>query len=290
MAADGTTLIGNIATGTSASGTVITNTQDNYIYSQYVPSYVLASVTSRIRVSVYAATTGNNTAFVIEMRDSTLSNIVTTLAANLSGTSGTSGVSGTSGTSGNNGTSGTSGVSGSVGPAGPTGATGPIAGSDTQIIFNDANNPGASPNLTFNKSTNLLSLNGNASFGGTGSNLIRRAYGLVAYDTPVTLDDLSASVTNSPVGQLKLQTTGSWLGTGWTETYQGGGTPSVSFWINLPLSSGFSPASGAIGGQQGYGCRCMIGDQTPNPKLYMVTVTKLGTSGNQWAIAIERLV
>ncbi len=200
---------------------------------------------------------------------------------------GPTGAAGTSGTSGTSGLSGSSGTSGSAGPEGPTG---PVAGSDTQIIFNDGNNAGASPNLTFNKSTNLLSLNGNASFGGTGSNLIRRAYGLVGYDTVVELDDLSASVTNSPTGQLKLQTSGSWLGTGWTETYQGG-SPSVSYWINLPISgAGYSTASGAMGGSQGYGCRCMIGDQTPTTKLYMVTVTKLGTTGSQWAIAIERLV
>jgi hypothetical protein len=173
---------------------------------------------------------------------------------------------------------------------GPTGPTGPVGGSNTQVLFNDSNVAGGTSGFTYDKNSNLLSLTGNANFGGTGSNLIRRAYGLVAYDTPVTLDGLSASVTNSPVGQLKLQTTGSWQGTGWTETYQGGGTPSVSFWINLPLNSGFSPASGAMGGSQGYGCRCMIGDQTPNPLLYMITVTKLGTTGNQWAISIERLV
>ena len=46
------------------------------------------------------------------MRDSTLSNIVTTLAANLSGSSGISGSSGTSGSSGVSGTNGTSGSSG----------------------------------------------------------------------------------------------------------------------------------------------------------------------------------
>jgi hypothetical protein len=118
MQSDGTTLIGNIATGSSASGTPITNTQNNYLYTQYVPQYTLASVNSRIRVSIYAVTTGNNTAFVIEMRDNTLSNIITTLAANLSGTSGTSGTSGLSGTSGTSGSSGSSGTGGTSGTSG----------------------------------------------------------------------------------------------------------------------------------------------------------------------------
>jgi len=44
MASDGITLISNIASGTSASGTLIGNAQNNYIYTQYVPSYVLSSV------------------------------------------------------------------------------------------------------------------------------------------------------------------------------------------------------------------------------------------------------
>jgi hypothetical protein len=128
---DGATLVGNIATGNSASGTPIGNSQNNYIYYQYVPSYVLSSLTSRIRVSVYANTTGANTTFRIEMRDSTLSNVITTLAANLSGTSGTSGINGSSGTSGTSGADGTSGSSGSSGSSGTSGAAGTSGTSGT---------------------------------------------------------------------------------------------------------------------------------------------------------------
>lgn len=152
----------------------------------------------------------------------------------------------------------------------------------------------ADQDLSYRTDTNTLTVGnvsvGNVTASGTSSNVVRRAFGLVDYDVTVTLDDLSASVTNSPTGQLKLQTSGSWQGTGWTETFQGGGTPSVTNWVNLPLNTGFSPASGAMSGQQGYGCRCVIGDQTPSAKLYQITVTKLGTTGNQWAISIERLV
>jgi hypothetical protein len=43
-------------------------------------------------------------------------------------------------------------------PAGPTGPAGPAAGSDTQVIFNQAGSPGASSNLTFNYSTGLLTV------------------------------------------------------------------------------------------------------------------------------------
>jgi collagen type VII alpha len=131
---DGTTLIANIATGSLASGTVITSTQNNYIYAQYVPSYVLSSLTSRIRVSIYANSTGVNNSFTIEMRNSTLSNIITTLAVNLpgsSGSSGTSGVDGTSGSSGTSGTDGSSGTSGATGASGSSGTSGTDGSSGT---------------------------------------------------------------------------------------------------------------------------------------------------------------
>lgn len=136
--------------------------------------------------------------------------------------------------------------------------------------------------------TGTLNATGNVTAQGTGSNIIRRAFGLVAADTTVTLDDLQVSVTSS-TNQLSLQlTTGSWQGTGWTETFTGG-TPSVSTWINLPLSSGFSSASGAMN-SQGNGCRCIISDQTPSAKVYQITVVRSGTTGAQWNISVERLV
>jgi hypothetical protein len=174
---------------------------------------------------------------------------------------------------------------------GPTGPTGPVGGSTTQVIFNDSGVASGDSTLTFNKTTKVLSTT-NVAVSGTASNVIRRAYGLVAYDTGVTLDEITASVTNSPLGQLKIENSGSWQGTGWTETYAGGGTPAVQFWINLPINSpgGYASASGAMGGSQGYGCRCVISDQTPSAKTYQITVMKAGTTGSMWNISIERLV
>jgi collagen type VII alpha len=184
--------------------------------------------------------------------------------------------------------SGSTGATGATGVAGPSGATGPVAGSDTQIIFNNSGNASASANLTFNSSTNLLTVTGNASISGDGSNLIRRAYGLVAADAVVTLDDLQVSVTSS-TSRLKLQlTTGSWQGTGWTETFTSD-SHATSNWVNLSLSTGFSTASGVMN-NQGDGCRCVISDQTPSAKVYCITVVRSGTSGNLWNISIERLV
>jgi hypothetical protein len=212
-----------------------------------------------------------------------------------SGTSGTSGVSGATGEAGTSGSSGTSGVSGATGEAGTpgvsgaTGATGPVGGADTQVIYNDGGSAAGDSSLTFNKTTKVLSTT-NVAVGGTASNVIRRAYGLVAFDTGVTLDEITASVTSS-TNQLKIENSGSWQGTGWTETYAGGGTPAVQFWTNLPINDpgGSSSASGAMT-SQGYGCRCVITDQTPSAKSYQITAVRSGTSGNMWNISIERLV
>ena len=52
-------------------------------------------------------------------------------------------------------------LDGSAGGAGATGATGPVAGSNTQVIFNDAGTAAGSANFTFDSSNNLLTLTGN---------------------------------------------------------------------------------------------------------------------------------
>jgi hypothetical protein len=111
---------------------------------------------------------------------------------------------------------------------------------------------------------------------------------LVAADTYVTLDDIQARVTSSTNQLSIILTTGSWQGTGWTETYTGG-SPTIQAWVNLPLSTGYDFASGAMN-SQGNGCRCVISDQTPSAKVYQITVVRSGTTGSQWNISIERLV
>jgi hypothetical protein len=94
----------------------------------------------------------------------------------LGGVSGFSGISGfsgagTSGFSGDSGISGFSGVSGFSGISGFSGLTGPIAGSNTQIVFNDAGTANGSANLTFDKTTSVLTVNGNISTGGSNGNI-----------------------------------------------------------------------------------------------------------------------
>ena len=52
----------------------------------------------------------------------------------------------------------TPGPVGPTGPSGPTGATGPIAGLNTQIVYNNAGAPAGSSNLTFNNTYGTLSV------------------------------------------------------------------------------------------------------------------------------------
>jgi len=83
VASDGTSFIGTIATGDLGSATSILNTQGIYVYSLLVPFYELASLSSRIQVSVYAnfASAGSAKTLTIEYRGNTVSHIHTTLSA-----------------------------------------------------------------------------------------------------------------------------------------------------------------------------------------------------------------
>jgi hypothetical protein len=87
---------GTIAQGTSSSGTIITTTQAAYQYNLYVPNYILQSLTSRIRLEIWAGMNSNSCNFNIEMRDSTLSYVITTIASNLIGATGAQGATGPS--------------------------------------------------------------------------------------------------------------------------------------------------------------------------------------------------
>lgn len=91
MQSDGTTLIANIATGSVLFGTTITNTLSDYTYSISIPSYVLSSVNSRIRVSVRALTTGVGETLQIRMGGSTPSRIEIPSSAIQYGTQGWNG-------------------------------------------------------------------------------------------------------------------------------------------------------------------------------------------------------
>jgi collagen type I alpha len=78
-------------------------------------------------------------------------------AQGLLGTQGPTGFTGSQGVQGAQGTVGAQGMQGAVGVQGAQGVPGPIAGSTTQVIFNDGGVANGSPNFTFNKANNTIS-------------------------------------------------------------------------------------------------------------------------------------
>ena len=111
-------------------------------------------------------------------------------ATGLTGLTGPTGATGLGAT----GLTGPTGATGDIGPVGPTGATGATGltgatgsagvagGSNTQIQFNDATAFGGSANLTFNKSTNVLTVVGNV----IASNLIGSQYHIRSVGTGIS--------------------------------------------------------------------------------------------------------
>lgn len=124
VASDGTTVLGTIATGSTASATPIT-LQGLYTYSLYVPAYTLQSLSSRIQVKVYTtiASGGGTKTLTFEFRGSTISHIHTTLVANpVTGPTGATGAQGPTGAQGATGAQGPTGATGAQGTTGFTGA------------------------------------------------------------------------------------------------------------------------------------------------------------------------
>ena len=77
------------------------------------------------------------------------------------GITGPTGATGPAGTNGSNGATGVAGPTGATGLTGATGSAGSAAGTDTQIQFNDGGAFGGDAGLTYNKSTDSLTVVGN---------------------------------------------------------------------------------------------------------------------------------
>ena len=122
---------------------------------------------------------------------------------------------GAQGTTGTTGAQGTTGTAGSQGATGTQGTTGPVAGSNTQVIYNSSGSPAGSANLTFNGTgitvgninvnsstapTNGMFLKSTATSGlslqnagaGSGGTAIQMYYGLA------NIAATTNSLTNSP--------------------------------------------------------------------------------------------
>jgi hypothetical protein len=79
-------------------------------------------------------------------------------ATGAQGSAGAQGAVGAQGSTGAQGAVGAQGAQGATGAQGAQGATGPVGGSNTQILFNDGGSTGGDAGLTFNKTTNVVSV------------------------------------------------------------------------------------------------------------------------------------
>jgi hypothetical protein len=88
---------------------------------------------------------------------------------------------------------------------GATGATGPVAGTNTQIIFNDSSIANGSANLTFNKTTNILTVTGNITAG--NANVTGQLISTVATGTAPLVVTSTTQVANLSVATSGSATT-----------------------------------------------------------------------------------
>jgi hypothetical protein len=116
--ADGVSNPTVIQEGTLGTAIAVTaGIQAIYTYSLLVPYTVLPDLTKRIQVRIYCNFDGQNRNVTLEMRNGTISHVLTTLAAN-PGT----------GPTGSIGATGATGPTGFIGPTGVTGPTGSLTG------------------------------------------------------------------------------------------------------------------------------------------------------------------
>jgi collagen type VII alpha len=118
-----------------------------------------------------------------------------TTVAGATGPTGATGLIGPTGATGV-GATGITGATGLTGATGITGATGPVAGSNTQVIFNDAGVAGANANFVFNKISSNLTVTGNitASNTVTANNFVAAGAGTPTLTSSGNIS-LQASVT-----------------------------------------------------------------------------------------------
>lgn len=133
--------------------------------------HTIAVVDGVVQLKTSYSITGNTISFGANLASNSVLE-VTTIAGGAKGEKGTDGTAGAKGDKGTDGTSGTKGDKGDTGTAGDKGAdgaagskgdkgdAGPTGGSNTQVLFNDSGSANGSAALTFNKSSNTITVGG----------------------------------------------------------------------------------------------------------------------------------
>ena len=133
---------------------------------------------------------------------------------------------------------GSTGATGATGYNGSTGATGPVAGSNTQVVFNDAGVANGSANLTFDKTTNLLTIVGNikaTNFVGTYAN----------GNSNINIVTANGNVTVAAVGNTTLTISGTGVNVAGTFNATGNTTLN-NLSVTGVVSSNLIPASNGV--------------------------------------------
>ncbi len=97
---------------------------------------------------------------------------------------GVRGATGGTGPTGSTGGTGPTGSTGGTGPTGSTGATGPLAGSDTQVQFNNAGSAAGATGLTYATSTQTATITTTATGAASALNIVGQT-GILAASQPV---------------------------------------------------------------------------------------------------------
>jgi len=170
------------------------------------------------------------------------------------GVQGAVGAPGAQGVQGATGPQGVQGAVGAQGAQGVQGAPGPVAGSTTQIIFNDGGFANGSPNLTFNKATNTLTVAGPAAITGdltvSGTQTIVNTNIVSIGDAIITLNgDLPpASAPTENAGIEVNRGSSANVQFLWDETNDRWSTNNQPFIAGNTTISGFATVSSARGG------------------------------------------
>jgi hypothetical protein len=153
----------------------------------------------------------------------------------IDGATGLTGPTGATGLTGSTGASGVAGPTGATGLTGPTGATGPVAGSNTEVIFNDAGIANGNSSFTFNKTTGTLAVLGVANTGISAGD-----FGIVSTELPNTVVSFTANVNSYTQVTLQNKNTGADATADYIITSDNG-TDTVNYLDLGIINSGYDP-------------------------------------------------
>ena len=148
----------------------------------------------------------------------------------------------------------------------------------------------AQPNITSVGTLTSLTVSGNVTAQGVGTNLVRRANTISGSNTVVTLDNLTALVGGTPTRLFIGAATSNMTMAGTSQTMISGSI-AVSSWINVPIVTGVGNGFAMSGAISSAGDTVVLNvtDQGAGSGTWRVTGMIANTSANLYSVSIERL-